>query len=191
MIDLLKNLGECGPPMAAEGVVIHNYTTTFEGSSITFTCEDGLFPNVTIMATCTGEGHWIPDPATYNMCNNITGTTTSTITGTTTDTITSTCPASCLKTFDQREGKILQSCECLTLYNALTVIIGVLFFIVGLVGGLAGGVLIVYCYVKWQSKQHPPPSQPDPLHQPVPLYETVKDKVELQLKDNVAYGQVK
>ena len=70
-------------------------------------------------------------------------------------------------------------------------IIGVLFFIVGLVGGLAGGVLIVYCYVKWQSKQHPPPSQPDPLRQPAPLYETVKDEVEFQLKDNVAYGQVK
>ena len=50
--------------MAGDGVVIHNYTTTFEGSSITFTCEDGLFPNVNITATCTG-GHWSPDPATY------------------------------------------------------------------------------------------------------------------------------
>ena len=91
MIDLLNNLGECGPPVAAEGVVIHNYTTTFEGSSITFTCEDGLFPNVTIMATCTGEGHWSTDPATY-MCSDITGTTTST------------CPDSCFKASDQREG---------------------------------------------------------------------------------------
>ena len=69
--------------MAADGVVIHNYTTTFEGSSITFTCEDGLFPNVNITATCTREGHWTTDPATY-MCINITGFTT----GTTTNTIT-------------------------------------------------------------------------------------------------------
>ena len=81
---LITLLGECSrPPVSAEGVVIRNYTTTFEGSSITFTCEEGLFPNDTITATCTGEGYWSPDPATY-MCINITGTTT----GTTTNTIT-------------------------------------------------------------------------------------------------------
>ena len=57
--------------MAADGVVIHNYTITFEGSSITFTCEDGIFPNVNITATCTG-GHWSPDPATY-MCKDAIG----------------------------------------------------------------------------------------------------------------------
>ena len=67
--------------MAADGVVIHNYITTFEGSSITFTCEDGLFPNVTVTATCTGEGHWSTDPATY-MCTNTTGSTTSSSTTT-------------------------------------------------------------------------------------------------------------
>ena len=50
--------------MAGDSVVIHNYTTTFEGSSIIFTCEDGLFPNDIITATCTGEGHWSTDPAT-------------------------------------------------------------------------------------------------------------------------------
>ena len=60
-------VGRCGPPEAADGVVIHPYTTTFEGSSITFTCEDGIFSNVNITATCTGEGHWSTDPATY-MC---------------------------------------------------------------------------------------------------------------------------
>ena len=70
------------------------------------------------------------------------------------------------------------------------VIIGVLFFIVGLVGGFAGGVLVVYCYGKWQSKHHPPPSQPAPLYEDI-VTSTVKGKVELQLRDNVAYGQVK
>ena len=70
------------------------------------------------------------------------------------------------------------------------VISSVLFFIVGLVGGLAGGVLIVYCYVKWQSKHHPPPSQPAPLYEDI-VTSPVKGEVELQLKDNVAYGQVK
>ena len=72
----------------------------------------------------------------------------------------------------------------------MTVIIGVLFFIVGLVGGLAGGVLVVYCYGKWQSKHHPPPSQPVPLYEDI-VATTVKDEVKLQLRDNVAYGQVK
>ena len=72
--------------MAGDGVVIHNYTTTFEGSSITFTCEDGFLPNATISATCTGEGHWSTDPATY-MCTSITGSMTGTTTSiTTTDT---------------------------------------------------------------------------------------------------------
>ena len=67
--------------MAGDGVVIHHYTTTFEGSSITFTCEDGFLPSDTITATCTGEGHWSTDPATY-MCTNTTGTTTSSTTNT-------------------------------------------------------------------------------------------------------------
>ena len=74
---LIALLGGCGEPVAGDDVMIYHYTTTFEGSSITFTCEDGLFPNDTITATCTGEGHWTTDPATY-MCINITGTTTST-----------------------------------------------------------------------------------------------------------------
>ena len=70
------------------------------------------------------------------------------------------------------------------------VISGVLIFIVGLVGGLAGGVLVVYCYGKWQSKHHPPPSQPAPLYEDI-VTSTVKGEVELQLRDNVAYGQVR
>ena len=60
--------------------------------------------------------------------------------------------------------------------------------IVGLVGGLAGGVLIlcISTYVKWQSKLHPPPSQPAPLYDDI-VTSTVKSEVELQLRDNVAY----
>ena len=65
----------------------------------------------------------------------------------------------------------------------MTVIIGVLFFIVGLVCGSAGGVLVVYCYVKWQSKHHHPPNQPAPLYEEI-VTSTVKGEVELQLRDN-------
>ena len=78
---LIMSIGGCGEPVAGDGVVIHNYTTTFEGSSITFTCEDGLFPNDIITANCTGEGHWTTDPATY-MCTNTIDTTTSSTTNT-------------------------------------------------------------------------------------------------------------
>ena len=49
---------------------------------------------------------------------------------------------------------------------------------------------VVYCYGKWQSKHHPPPSQPAPLYEDI-VTSTVKGEVELQLRDNVAYGQVK
>ena len=58
----------------------------------------------------------------------------------------------------------------------MRVMSGVLFFIVGLVGGLAGGVLVVYCYGKWQSENHPPPSKPAPLYEDI-VTSTVKGKV--------------
>ena len=74
--------------------------------------------------------------------------------------------------------------------STVRVIIDILIFIVGLVVGLAGGVLVVYCCVKWQSKHYPPLSQPAPLYEEI-VTSTVKGEVELQLRDNVAYGQVK
>ena len=77
--------------MAGDGVVIHNYTTTFEGSSITFTCEDDLFPNVNIIATCTREVHWTIDPATYTCID-------------TTTIYPASCPDNCLKASDPRKS---------------------------------------------------------------------------------------
>ena len=79
--------------MAGDSVVIHNSTTTFEGSPISFTCEDGWFPNDTITATCTGEGHWTTDPATYMCTNTISTTTGSTANTDNTDVIN--CLATC------------------------------------------------------------------------------------------------
>ena len=75
MLCLIALLGGCAEPVAGDGVVIHNYTTTFEGSSITFNCEDGLFPNDSITATCSG-GYWNTDPATYTCTDTTTGSTT-------------------------------------------------------------------------------------------------------------------
>ena len=81
------SLGDCGEPVAGDGVMIHHYTATFEGSSITFTCVDGFLPSDIITANCTGEGHWSIDPATY-MCTTTSTTTTSSTTSTTTTTTT-------------------------------------------------------------------------------------------------------
>ena len=71
----------------------------------------------------------------------------------------------------------------------MTVIICVVIFTVGSVGGLAGGLLIVYCYGKWQNKHHPPPSQPASLYEDI-VPSPVKDEVELQLRKNVAYTHI-
>ena len=91
--------------MAGDGVVIYNYAITFEGSLITFTCEDGLFPNVIITATCTGKGHWSTDPATY-MCTNTISTTTSSTTNTdNTDVINCLATCSTVPTTSQNSEK--------------------------------------------------------------------------------------
>ena len=91
----------------------------------------------------------------------------------------------------QNHGFSLILLNFVLLGSTVTVIIGVLIFIVGLVGGFASGVLVVYCCVKWQSEHHPPPSPPAPLYEEIVTSPVIKDEVELQLRDNVAYGQVK
>ena len=69
--------------------------------------------------------------------------------------------------------------------------------LIGVVGGFAGGVLVVYCCGKWQlvhQRNHNlQPSQPPPapLYEDVIVTTVVKDKDELELKDNVAYGHLK
>ena len=70
------------------------------------------------------------------------------------------------------------------------VVCSILFFIVG----FAGGVLAVYCCGKWHlvhqrshNLQHSQPP-PAPLYEDVIVTTVVKDKDELELKDNVAYG---
>ena len=70
-----------------------------------------------------------------------------------------------------------------------TIVMSGILHVVGLVSGFAG-VLVVYCCVKWQSKHHPPPSQPAPLYEEI-VTSPFKGEVELQLRDNVAYGQVR
>ena len=74
------------------------------------------------------------------------------------------------------------------------VVCSIVFFIVGVVGGFAGGV---YCCGKWQlvhqRNYNLQPSQPPPapLYEDVIVTTVVKDKDELELKDNVAYGHLR
>ena len=75
--------------------------------------------------------------------------------------------------------------------TVVTVVCSIVFFIVGVVGGFAGGM---YCNRKWQSvhqknqASQPPPA---PLYEDVIVTTVVNNKDELELKDNVAYGHLK
>ena len=89
------------------------------------------------------------------------------------------------------------ACEPVSSTTVVGVVCSIVFFIVGVVGGFAGGVLVVYCCGKWQlvhQRNHNlQPSQPPPapLYEDVIVTTVVKDKDELELKDNVAYGHLK
>ena len=186
--------------MFADGVVVvDNFTATFEGSSFNFTCADGLSPTTIIRTDCAAEGHWSPDPATH-MCINVSATTTAdnTMTSATDQESRYTCIV-IHRTIYFSFSVSVTVCpsEPVSSTTVVGVVCSIVFFIVGVVGGFAGGVLVVYCCGKWQlvhQRNHDlQPSQPPPA----PLYEdiivttVVKDKDELELKDNVAYGHFK
>ena len=59
-------LGYCAPPTVVPNVNIEGYSSGIEGSQIMFYCHSGLAPAQQIMANCTNEGSWSPDPAELN-----------------------------------------------------------------------------------------------------------------------------
>ena len=77
--------------------------------------------------------------------------------------------------------------------TVVTVVCSIVFFIVGVVGGFAGGALVYYCVKRQQRNYNLQVSQPPPapLYEDVTMTTVVKDKDELELKDNVAYGHFK
>ena len=186
--------------MFSDGVVVvDNFTATFEGSSFNFTCADGLSPTTITKTDCTA-GHWSPDPAIH-MCINVSDTTTT---------------ADMTTGATDREGIATKLCEeahnhlhCFFILatacafvpvistTVVTVVCSIVFFIVGVVGGFAGGVLVVYCCGKWQlvhQRNHnlqPNQPPPAPLYEDVIVTTAVKDRDDLELKDNVAYGHLK
>ena len=65
---------DCGPPTLAANVVVEPSlpnNTTF-GSTFSFRCVEGLFPNTTHEAVCGADGQWRPDPANQT-CRNVSG----------------------------------------------------------------------------------------------------------------------
>ena len=72
-------------------------------------------------------------------------------------------------------------------------ILVIVFFIIGVLGGFTGGALVVYGCFKWklshQSKHHLASSSQSP---PAPLYEDIEiSTVKCEVNENVAYGIVK
>ena len=76
--------------------------------------------------------------------------------------------------------------------TVVTVVCSIVFFIVGVVGGFAGGVLVAVASGSWFIRGITT-SNPASLHllQDVIVTTVVKDKDELELKDNIAYGHLR
>ncbi len=78
--------------------------------------------------------------------------------------------------------------------TTVLVILVVVFFIIGVLGGFAFGALVVYGCYKWklshQREHHLPPTSPQ--LPPAPLYEDIEiSTVKCEVNENVAYGIVK
>ena len=53
----------CGAPTTPANSHITNYSSSIEGSKVTFHCDVN---SATVTATCSGNKSWIPDPATLD-----------------------------------------------------------------------------------------------------------------------------
>ena len=72
--DSLVNTTDCGPPAPADNVVVEPLRpNTALGSTFSFHCAEGLFPNTTHEAVCGADGQWRPDPANHNCVNGSVG----------------------------------------------------------------------------------------------------------------------
>ena len=54
---------DCGSPSPPTNGAIISQTSTLEGSRVTFICDDGFSPSLTMYAECQPDGNWQPDPA--------------------------------------------------------------------------------------------------------------------------------
>ena len=61
-------LVDCGQPEIPSNGVVSDLFNTTEGATVTFQCEEGLFPSDPITSTCSSTGQWSPNPADVQ-CN--------------------------------------------------------------------------------------------------------------------------
>ena len=55
-------LVDCGQPEFTSNGVLSPVSSTTEGGTVTFQCEEGLFPSDPITSTCNSTGLWMPNP---------------------------------------------------------------------------------------------------------------------------------
>ena len=63
--DIIFIIAHCAYPPVGPNVSVDNYTYSsgVEGSQITYHCQPGLVPGEHMVANCTRNGRWNPDPA--------------------------------------------------------------------------------------------------------------------------------
>jgi hypothetical protein len=63
---------DCGVPSpTCSSSITMNYSSTLEGSTLTFNCKEGFAPSDGFIATCHPNGSWFPDPTTH-VCTRMT-----------------------------------------------------------------------------------------------------------------------
>ena len=55
-------LVDCGQPEFPSNGVVSAVSSTTEGATVTFQCEEGLFPSDPVNITCSSTGLWTPNP---------------------------------------------------------------------------------------------------------------------------------
>ena len=56
-------LVDCGQPEFPSNGVVSAVSSTTEGATVTFQCEEGLFPSDPITSICSSTGHWTTNAA--------------------------------------------------------------------------------------------------------------------------------
>ena len=60
--DLITTAVDCGAPQPPLNGTVDTYSSTTEGSSITYHCNMGLFPVNKLVSVCSCTGQWTPNP---------------------------------------------------------------------------------------------------------------------------------
>ena len=57
---------DCGPPVSPVNGYLGNYSSTKEGTNVTFQCNEGYVPSIVRVTTCNSYGLWYPAPHIHN-----------------------------------------------------------------------------------------------------------------------------